>query len=187
MVGDELARRIVVYGVTGSGKSTLAAALSTRTGIAWHAVDDLAWEPGWVAVPDDEQRRRIAAICAQDSWILDAAYSRWLDLVLARAQLIVGLDYPRWVSLARLVRRTIARIAQRQAVCNGNVETLRGALGRDSIIAWHFRSFSTRRRRIREWAGGSTTAAVVALTSPRTASRWLSTVGTGGVTVAKQP
>jgi ADP-ribose pyrophosphatase YjhB (NUDIX family) len=46
------ARRILIYGVTGSGKTTLAARLAGATGIGWHCVDDLSWEPGWVAVPD---------------------------------------------------------------------------------------------------------------------------------------
>jgi adenylate kinase family enzyme len=63
--------RILVYGVTGSGKTTLARQVGERTGLPWHPVDDLTWQPGWVAVPDQEQRRRIAAICAGERWVLD--------------------------------------------------------------------------------------------------------------------
>jgi hypothetical protein len=55
------------------------------TGITWHSVDDLCWEPGWVAVADAEQRRRIHRICHQPEWILDTAYGRWLDVPLGRA------------------------------------------------------------------------------------------------------
>lgn len=90
--------RILVYGVTGSGKSTLAAAISRRTGLPWHCMDDLTWEPGWTEVPGEEQRRRVANVCAGEHWIIDTAYSQWLDIVLARAETIVALDYPRWVS-----------------------------------------------------------------------------------------
>ena len=53
-----------------------------------------------------EQRAFGAAIAAQDCWVLDSAYGGWRDLVLARAELVVALDYPRWLSLSRLVRRT---------------------------------------------------------------------------------
>ncbi|MGH4002720.1 MAG: AAA family ATPase [Pseudonocardiaceae bacterium] len=86
-------RRILIYGVTGSGKTTLAKRLAEATGIEWHSVDDLTWEPGWVEVPGDEQRRRIRQICEQTEWILDTAYGKWLDVPLEHAQLIVALDY----------------------------------------------------------------------------------------------
>jgi adenylate kinase family enzyme len=118
-----------VYGVTGSGKSTLAAQISAATGIPWHSVDDLTWEPDWVAVDDQEQRRRIAAICARPAWILDTAYGKWLDVPLARVEVIVALDYPRWLSLSRLITRTARRLVDRRTICNGNRETLRQTFG----------------------------------------------------------
>jgi adenylate kinase family enzyme len=90
------ARRILIYGVTGSGKTTLAARIAEATKIEWYAVDDLTWEPDWVDVPDDEQRRRIEQICRRPEWILDAAYGKWIDVPLAWVELIVALDYPRW-------------------------------------------------------------------------------------------
>ncbi len=166
--------RIVVYGVTGSGKSTLAAALAARTGLPWHSIDDLTWERGWVPVSADEQRRRVAEICAGDRWIIDTAYSQWLDVPLARAEVIVALDYPRWLSLSRLVRRTVRRALDHQPVCNGNTESWRQVFSRDSIIVWHFRSFGRKRARIRSWSATSPSkACVVHLTSPQAAARWL--------------
>lgn len=83
-------RRIIVYGVTGSGESTLAARIGQRLGLPYHSVDDLTWEPGWIALPERVQRERIAAICATDSWVLDAAYTMWQDIALLRADLVVG-------------------------------------------------------------------------------------------------
>jgi adenylate kinase family enzyme len=165
--------RILVYGVTGSGKTTLAARVSAATGIPWHSVDDLTWEAGWVPVPVDEQRRRIAAICAGDRWILDTAYSQWLAIPLARADLIVALDYPRLVSLAWLVGRTAMRIIDSKPICNGNRETVRTALSPDSILVWHFRSFARKRRRIRKWATDPPVPEVVRMTRPRDTQAWL--------------
>ena len=118
-----------------------------------------------MGVTPEEQRRRITAICARPRWVLDTAYSQWLDVPLARVQLIVALDYPRWLSLGRLMRRTLLRAVDHRPVCNGNTETFRAAFSRDSIIVWHFRSFARKRSRIRAWAADPPGCAVVRLRS----------------------
>lgn len=174
--------RILIYGVTGSGKTAFAKRISAGTGIPWHSVDDLTWEPDWIAVPDDEQRRRIEAICAGDHWILDTAYGKWLDIPLARVELIVALDYPRWLSLFRLIRRSTARLADGRPICNGNRESFRHTFSGDSIILWHFKSFSRKRRRIRAWETDPSGPRVVRLTSARQANDWLSRQATKPLT-----
>lgn len=173
MPGGAGARRILVYGVTGSGKTTLAGRLSRATGLPWHSVDDLTWEPGWVEVPQEVQRRRITDICAGDDWILDTAYGKWIDIPLHRAELIVALDYPRWFSLQRLLRRTLTRAVLRTPACNGNRESVRTLFSKDSIVAWHFRSFSRKRARMSRWAVQAEGPAVVRFTRPRQAQAWL--------------
>jgi adenylate kinase family enzyme len=155
----------------------MARQLAERTGLPWHSVDDLTWEPGWVGVPADEQRRRIAAICAGERWILDTAYSSWIDVVLDRVQLIVALDYPRWRSLWRLARRTLRRNLDHRPICNGNTESFRQTFSRDSIIVWHFRSFARKRARIRAWVADRSGPEVVRLTSPAVTRSWLASLG----------
>ena len=123
MYHRDVADRVLIYGVTGSGKTAMARKVAERTALPWHSMDDLTWEPGWVAVPAVEQRRRVEAICAGERWILDSAYGKWIDVPLARVQLIVALDYPRWRSLDRLIRRTMlarrARARQSGNHCSG--------------------------------------------------------------------
>ena len=171
------ARRILIYGVTGSGKTTLARQLSERIGIPWHSVDDLTFEANWAVVPLEIQRERIEAICKQEDWILDTAYGKWRDIPLARAQLIVGLDYPRWISLQRLLKRTASRVIDKKPICNGNVETLRNTFSRESIILWHFRSFASKRNRLRGWAADPNGPKVILLKSPRETAAWLDSLG----------
>jgi adenylate kinase family enzyme len=171
------AHRVLLYGVTGSGKSTSARRISERTGIPWTSVDDLTWEPGWVQVPEDEQRRRLVEICAREEWLLDTAYSYWLDVPLATVELIVALDYPRWFSLQRLARRTLARVVDKKQICNGNVETVRGTLSRDSIIAWHFRSFRRKHKRMHAWVSRPPgRARVLRFTRAADLDRWIETL-----------
>ena len=171
VVPDE-PRRILLYGVTGSGKSTAAERIGAATGLPVHLVDELTWQPGWVGVPAEVQNEIFARITAEDAWVLDTAYSTWLDLALERAQLVVGLDYPRWLSLGRLLRRTVVRVVDRRPVCNGNVETLRSVLSRDSIIVWHFRSFARKRERMRAWAA-SGDVPILVFRRPADLEAWL--------------
>jgi adenylate kinase family enzyme len=170
------ARRIIVYGATGSGKSTAAALIAARLGLPAVDVDALTWLPGWVEVDRQRQREVIARIAAGDAWVLDAAYSMWLDLVLPRAQLVVGLDYPRWLSFQRLVRRTAGRLVRRTPTCNGNYETLASVLGRDSILRWHATSWPRKRDRMRAWAEAPEPPPAILFRRPRDLRVWIASL-----------
>ena len=169
-------RRILVYGVTGSGKSTAAQRIAARTRLPLTLADELTWTPRWVPVAEDEQRRRFAAIAARDRWVLDTAYGAWLDVVLPRVDLVVGLDYPRWFSLQRVFRRSVMRAIDKKPICNGNTESFRGMLGRNSVIAWHFRSFGRKRGRMRTWAAAAEGPAVLLFTRSRDLQAWIDTL-----------
>lgn len=166
------ADRVLLYGVTGSGKSTAAASLSARLGLPLHLVDEeIGWLPAaqgdWLSRPVEEQRALATAIVAEDQWLLDSAYGHWRDLVLARAQVLIGLDYPRAVSLGRLLRRTASRILTGELACNGNRETLgKAVLSSDSIVRWHFNSFARKRAVIRSQEAAADGVPVLRLTRP---------------------
>ncbi|MFG2060927.1 AAA family ATPase [Micromonospora sp. NPDC048871] len=165
--------RILVYGVHGSGKSTLAHRLAERLGLPWHPVDDLLWEPGWVEVPVAVQRSRIEAICRRERWILDGAYHGWRDVPLSRADLVIGLDYPRGLSFRWLLRRTLRRLSTGEVICNGNRESLGSVLGWDSVLRWHLTGYSRERRRMRAWQQDPAGPPVLLFDTPQALEHWL--------------
>jgi adenylate kinase family enzyme len=167
------ARRILLIGVTGSGKSPLAREVESRTGIPAIDVDALAWQPGWVKTPESEFVAAVYEIAATDSWILDSAWTAIRPVVLPRAELIVALDLPRWVSLSRLLVRTGRRIVTRERICGDNVETLRSVLSGDSILTWHFRSFADKRRQMAQWEADPATPPVLRLRTEAEVRRWV--------------
>ena len=100
--------------------------MSTATTIPWYSVDDLTWEPGWKPVAEDEQR---ATDCRD---LRGRAVGRWTPLMACGStfrshgvQVIVALDFPRWLSLLRLIRRSVARAIDGSAICNGDRESFR--------------------------------------------------------------
>ncbi|MDQ0756959.1 adenylate kinase family enzyme [Arthrobacter sp. B3I4] len=166
--------RVLFYGVTGSGKSSAARAYAAQTGLPeYSADDDIGWLPGWRQPSIEQQRELAARIAEQDKWVLDSAYGVWRDLVVPRAELIVGLDYPRWLSLLRLLRRSLRRVRTKEKVCNGNHESFRRLFARDSIIGWHFRSFNRKRRVMRELQRTPGSAKVLVFGHPRELEAWL--------------
>src|SRR5450631_2597540 len=100
-------RRIVILGCSGSGKSTLARRLGARLGLPVVHLDVLFWEPGWTEPDNAAFRARVGAAIAGDAWVSDGNYTtRTFDLRLPRADLIVWMDTPRLVCLARTLKRS---------------------------------------------------------------------------------
>lgn len=105
-------RRILVIGCPGSGKSTLAARLAAVTGLPLIALDRAYWRPGWLASPRGEWGQTIATLTARPAWIMDGNYSATLPERLARADMVVWLDYPRHVCMRRVIWRTARRLGR---------------------------------------------------------------------------
>lgn len=167
------ASRILLYGVTGTGKSTAAQQLGAALSLPVHLVDEeFGWAPAdqagpWVNRPESEQAELAAELALQPEWILDSAYSAMRPAIWPWVDVIIGLDYARLVSLSRLLRRSVHRATTREPMCNGNVETWRQLLSPDSIVVWHFRSFTRKREQMREWERASEGPPILRLTEPR--------------------
>jgi adenylate kinase family enzyme len=170
-----MSHRISVRGVSGSGKTTLAAKLASRLGAPHIELDALVHGPGWTEASAEELVAKLEPLLAHDSWIVDGNYTSKLGaLVSDRADLVVWLDLPLRVALARTLRRTLARIHDHAELWNGNTQTWRGAFwGRDSLFIWALRSHRIHRRGIPATVASEK---LVRLRSAAATQRWLETL-----------
>ena len=101
-------QRVMIVGNAGSGKSTLARRLGERYGLRVLHMDAIFWKPGWVESSPEELRGRLEAFLhTHDTWVIDGNYSRTWPLRLERADTVIFLDVPVWVSLYRVFKRRI--------------------------------------------------------------------------------
>jgi predicted kinase len=101
--------RILILGRTGSGKTTLARELAAAFGLPHVELDSLYFGPDFSRAPLSLLRERTSAAIAGDRWVTDGNKHAVRDLVWPRADTIIWLDYPVWVSLWRLAKRAATR------------------------------------------------------------------------------
>lgn len=179
-----IGQRISVVGTTGSGKTTVARCLAQRLGLPHFELDALYWDQNWTGVPEQVFQERVRAAIQGERWVVDGNYSRVRDLVWARAETVVYLDYPFWRVFWQLLRRTLRRSRSGEELWSGNRESLRRSVfSRDSIMLWMLQTYRRRRKKYAALFQQPEYAhlQVVRLASPRQTEAWLAKVGAHGL------
>jgi adenylate kinase family enzyme len=132
-----IGKRIIVVGTTGAGKTTLARELAQRLGYPHIELDAMYWGPNWTPAPTDIFRAQVARALSAEAWVADGNYRKARDVIWARADTLVWLDYALPVIMWQLLRRAVKRIVTREELWGSNRETWRGQfLSRDSLFVW---------------------------------------------------
>ena len=109
-------RRVAVIGRAGAGKTTIALRLGEELGLPVVHLDRLAWDPAWRAVAEATFEARQAEAVAGDAWVIDGGYlsSRGWPERMRRAEVVVLVEAPLLVCLARILRRAVERGGERR-------------------------------------------------------------------------
>jgi len=144
-------QRILIVGPSGSGKTTLARQLGQIQDLPSVDLDDLHWLPNWQTRPHTELRAAVAAVVAQEAWVISGNYNMLQDLTWSRAQLVIWLDLSLPLTLGRVIWRCLTRSLLKEPCCNGNYESLRMTfLSKDSLLLWVLQSHAKIRQRYAE-------------------------------------
>ncbi|WP_431803583.1 DNA topology modulation protein [Halobacillus andaensis] len=100
-------KRVVLIGSGGSGKSTLARRLGEKLQINVYHLDALFWNPNWIGVPKDEQRKILLELVRKEEWIIDGNYGGTMSVRLSAADTIIFLDLPRIICVHRAFKRML--------------------------------------------------------------------------------
>ena len=173
--------RIVVLGRTGSGKTTLAREVAAALDMPHVELDSLYFGPDFSTAPLSVLRERTSAAVAGDRWVTDGNKRAVRDLVWPRADTIIWLDYPFYVSLWRLAKRARSRtlaLGAQAARSNRRAALPRQLLAAARGVLTALRSHRGQRRQYpRLFAQPANQhLAVVRLRSPRAARQWLARV-----------
>jgi adenylate kinase family enzyme len=144
--------RVSVTGTSGSGKTIFARTLAEAVGAPHIDLDAINWQAGWYDLnrnEPEEFRRRVAEAVAADAWVACGNYTLVRPLIRARATHIVWLDYPKWIVMTRVVRRSFARSWTGDELWpgTGNTETFARWLDKEHPIRWAWDTYAERRRK----------------------------------------
>lgn len=141
---SNLLKRYAIVGATSSGKTTFAKKLAEIIGGDFIDLDALHWEPNWVEAKDEVFRKRTQKATEKDSWVVAGNYKQVRDIVWARAEVVIWLDYPFILVFWRLISRVIYRSATKEKLFSGNQEQFWRHMkvwSDESLIHWLFKSY----------------------------------------------
>lgn len=101
--------KILIVGSCGAGKSSLSKRLSEAMTLPLISLDQCYWLPGWVRPERELWRAQVTDIIQQEKWIIDGNYQSTFDLRFPASDVVVFLDFNRWVCLWGIIKRRVLK------------------------------------------------------------------------------
>jgi len=102
-----LPNRLAIIGCSGAGKSTLARQLAPIMGLPLIHLDAEFWNPGWVETPRPIWKEKVRNLLSGERWIIDGNFGHVQELTMQAADTVLFLDFPRWLCMTRVFKRSI--------------------------------------------------------------------------------
>jgi adenylate kinase family enzyme len=141
--------KIVIIGSSSSGKTTLAKNISKKLDIDHQEARLFFWEENWKESKLEVFRERVNNFTNNDKWITDGNFASSVsDIVWARADTIIWLDYSLSRTLIQFFLRSIRRSFSGEELWHGNRETLWNSIFRPkSLFLWIITNYKRNRKR----------------------------------------
>ena len=104
-MNDHPPGRVQIVGISAAGKSTVARELGEILNLEVVHLDTHMWQPGCKLTPPHEESPIVEKILERATWIIDGNYTASLPRRLEEADIIVMVDFPRWLCLLRALKR----------------------------------------------------------------------------------
>jgi len=95
----------MIFGKPGSGKSTLALKLHEATQIPVYHLDRYFFTENWAERDYQQFLEDQKNIVSKEEWIIDGNSTKSLDVRYQRAELVIYLNYPKFICYHRLLKR----------------------------------------------------------------------------------
>jgi adenylate kinase family enzyme len=101
-------QRILIIGCPGAGKTTFARKLAEKTALPLVHLDKFYHDNRFDYRTDAEAwYAEVRALTSRPRWIMDGNYKSTFDIRMSRADTIIYLDYPTWLTVMRAYKRRI--------------------------------------------------------------------------------
>jgi adenylate kinase family enzyme len=160
---------VFVVGTSGSGKSTAAKSIASKLNRKHVEIDALMWLPNWNKRDAQEITKLIQIELANGPIVIDGNFAT-KGITPDPGDVLIFLDYPRWLVITRLIRRSLTRVILRQELWSGNREQFRFLISVDpeiNPILHAFRTHSSRHQSYSELLEGSVDTVNYTIENPK--------------------